>query len=120
MFIYSALFCFFFFRKVFIPITMMVTLFLFFIFTKIFISVLGHLSQFFFFFFRKTLVPFLHSFSKFFLVFLIILIKIIFNKNDNHFYMCIQKNVIFFKIVINHFLYRHKNFSIGSKKGFKM
>ena len=92
---------FFFFRKIFIFITMILALFLFFFFRKIFISVAGSFSAFFFFFFRKILVPFLCFYVKLFFAFLIIFI--------NDFYLCKQKILKKFLIVINHFSYIKNN-----------
>ena len=110
----------FFFRKILISITMILTLFLFFFFRIIFISASGLFSPFFSFFFIKILVPFTRFFSKllfasFFFFFWEYLLTIFIYKQK------IIKN--FLKVMSHFYIYtkNHKEYFLsGSKRSFKM
>ena len=78
----------FFFRQIFILITLILTLFLFCLFRKIFISVSGIFLP--LFCFRKILVPFTSIFLK--LLFVSLFLGGFFIIFSNYFYICIQKN----------------------------
>ena len=103
---------FFFFKKIFIWITVILTLFTFFLFREFFIFVLGLFCLFSF----SSLERFWYfsraSFWSFSLFCFIIFMK--------HFHTFIQKLIKNFLIVINHFLYIQKNIFIVSKISFEM
>ena len=107
---------FFFIRKVFISITMILTLF-FLSSSERFLYISGaFFSSLFCYCFRKTLVPFSCFFLKLLFVFFIMFI--------NHFYICLQKNYKKQLMVIDHFyicknIYK-KYFLQALKTSFKM